>query len=118
MLSRCSQLGIGSKGYKISDLPTYEKVDAAYQILDLWISEYEKTNFYQWMIVLKGLGEPIGSISVVGQNDQIEEAVGQGDGLRLCHFYTFLSQLFVRVHANNHAAKPHTRPMNPFYAIL
>ncbi len=54
--------------------PTYEKVETAYQILDLWVSEYEKPNYYQWMIVLKELGEPIGSISVVRQNDRVEEA--------------------------------------------
>ena len=33
--------------------PTYEKVETAYQILDLWASEYEKPDYYQWMIVLK-----------------------------------------------------------------
>jgi len=54
--------------------PTYEKVETAYQILALWIAEYEKPNFYQWMIVLKESGEPIGTISVVRQNDQVEEA--------------------------------------------
>ena len=35
---------------------------------------YEKDSYYQWMIVLKELGEPIGSISVVRQNDRVEEA--------------------------------------------
>ena len=54
--------------------PTYEKVETAYQILDLWAGEYEKPDYYQWMIVLKKLGEPIGSISVVRQNDRVEEA--------------------------------------------
>ena len=54
--------------------PTYKRVDTAYQILDQWISEYEKQDFYQWMIVLKELGEPIGSISVVRRNDCVGEA--------------------------------------------
>ena len=54
--------------------PTYEKVETAYQILDLWASEYEKPNYYQWMIVLKELDEPIGSISVVRQNARVQEA--------------------------------------------
>ena len=54
--------------------PTYERIETAYQILDLWLSEYEESNSYLWMIVLKDLGEPIGSISVVRQNDQVEEA--------------------------------------------
>ena len=43
-------------------------------VLDDWIKGYEKADFYQWMIVLKELGEPIGSISVVSQNDQIRKA--------------------------------------------
>lgn len=54
--------------------PTYEKVETAHQIMEFWISEYENTNFYQWMIVPKELNEPIGSISVVHQNDRVEEA--------------------------------------------
>lgn len=66
--------------------PTYEKVETAYQILDLWVSEYEKPNYYQWMIVLKELGEPIGSISVVRQNDRVEEAeIGYCIGSRWWH---------------------------------
>ena len=54
--------------------PTYENVETAYQILNLWASEYEKPDYYQWMIVPKELGEPIGSISVVRHNDRVEEA--------------------------------------------
>ena len=54
--------------------PTYDKVDTAYEILDKWVAEYERPDFYQWMIELKEIGEPIGSISVVHQNDHVEEA--------------------------------------------
>ena len=54
--------------------PTYEKVETAHQILDLWANEYKKPDYYQWMIVRKELGEPIGSISVVRQNESVEEA--------------------------------------------
>lgn len=54
--------------------PTYEKLETAHQILQLWTSEYEKPDYYQWMIVPKELGEPIGSISVVRLNDRVEEA--------------------------------------------
>ncbi len=54
--------------------PTYESLDNAYPILDLWIKEYENPAFYQWMIVLKEVGEPIGSISVVRRNEIIGEA--------------------------------------------
>jgi len=53
---------------------TYQKKEDADPILDLWIREYGKPNFYQWMIVLKELGEPVGSISVVRQNEAVAEA--------------------------------------------
>jgi len=66
--------------------PTYETVETAYPILDMWISGYERDDFYQWMIVLKELGEPIGSISVVRQNDSIEEVeIGYCIGSRWWH---------------------------------
>ena len=54
--------------------PTYHSIDSAYTILDLWIKEYEKPDFYQWMIELKEIGEPIGSISVVHLRDDIAAA--------------------------------------------
>ena len=54
--------------------PTYQSIDSAYIILDIWIKEYEKLDFYQWMIELKEIGEPIGSISVVHHRDDIAEA--------------------------------------------
>ena len=54
--------------------PTYQSIDSAYTILDMWIKEYEKPDFYQWMIELKEIGEPIGSISVVHHRDDIAEA--------------------------------------------
>jgi len=53
---------------------TYENVETAYPVIDTWISGYEKLNFYQWMIVLKEQNEPIGSISVVRQRDDIAQA--------------------------------------------
>ena len=54
--------------------PAYKSLEDAYPILDLWTQSYEKPDFYQWMIVLKELGEPIGSISVVRQRHDIGEA--------------------------------------------
>ena len=32
--------------------PTYQSIDSAYYILDVWTKEYEKQDFYQWMIIL------------------------------------------------------------------
>lgn len=44
----------------------------AKQVLDQWTQGYESPDFYQWAIVLKEIGEPIGSISVVGMNEKID----------------------------------------------
>ena len=54
--------------------PTYQTLDDAYPILKQWEENYAKDDFYQWMIVLKELGQPIGSISVVEQRSDIGEA--------------------------------------------
>lgn len=54
--------------------PAYETAETAYTILELWIKSYEEPNFYQWMIELKEIGEPIGSISVVNQDDRVGRA--------------------------------------------
>ena len=54
--------------------PTHGSVAISEMVIDSWLGEYEKENYYQWMIVLKELGEPIGSISVVRQNERVEEA--------------------------------------------
>ena len=99
--------------------PTYEKVETAYQILDLWTGEYEKPNYYQWMIVPKELGEPIGSISVVRQNDRVEEAeIGYCIGSRWWHkgimteaLSAVIEYLFVEVGMNRVAARHD--PNNP-----
>lgn len=54
--------------------PAHGRVEISDRVVHSWIQEYEKENYYQWMIVPKELGEPIGSISVVRQNDRVEEA--------------------------------------------
>lgn len=54
--------------------PTHKSIEVSQKVLDSWLSEYEKDDYYQWMIVLKELGEPIGSISTVHQREDIGEA--------------------------------------------
>jgi len=98
---------------------TYENVESAYTILDLWISEYGKLNFYQWMIELKELGQPIGSISVVRQNDRVEEAeIGYCIGSQWWHkgimteaLTAVIEYLFTEVGMNRIAARHD--PNNP-----
>ena len=52
--------------------PTAKDVSEAEQVLDEWIRGYDDPDFYQWAIVLKEIGEPIGSISVVGKNEKLD----------------------------------------------
>ena len=52
--------------------PTYQSIDTAYEILDIWTKQYSDPTFYQWAIELKELGEPIGSISVVNRDDRVD----------------------------------------------
>ena len=99
--------------------PTYRTVETAYPILDLWIEGYEKPDFYQWMIVLKEIGEPIGSISVVRQNDRVEEAeIGYCLGSQWWHrgimseaLAAVIDYLFTEVGMNRIAARHD--PNNP-----
>ena len=53
--------------------PTHESVAVTEQILDLWMKNYENDWFYQWGIELRSAGEVIGSISVVGMEEEIDE---------------------------------------------
>ena len=66
--------------------PTHSTVDISKRVLDSWIKEYKKDDYYQWMIVLKELGQPIGSISVVQQRQDIGQAeIGYCIGNRWWH---------------------------------
>jgi len=41
-------------------------------ILEDWIQNYSKKDFYQWAIVLKEINEPIGTISIISRDDKIK----------------------------------------------
>lgn len=45
--------------------PTHVDVGISEMILKDWVSHYDEPSYYQWAIVLKNKGEPIGSIAVV-----------------------------------------------------
>ena len=51
----------------------HESVDDSREIIALWLARYEDVRFYQWAIELKETREPIGSISVVKVDDEIDE---------------------------------------------
>lgn len=66
--------------------PTHTNVETTCAILEMWVKNYEQDDFYQWMIVPKELGQPIGSISVVNHRDDIAEAeIGYCIGKRWWH---------------------------------
>jgi len=53
--------------------PTHENVEGTKGILETWIEKYKESDFYLWAITLKEYGDdPIGSISVVRQEDDVE----------------------------------------------
>lgn len=52
----------------------YSSIEDACAILKIWLKSYERPDFYQWAIVERKLGQPIGSISVVNFDDRVEMA--------------------------------------------
>lgn len=52
--------------------PPHENIDVTIKVLTDWVNDYVKDSFYQWAIVPKTLDEPIGSISIVQQRDDIK----------------------------------------------
>ncbi len=51
--------------------PTHGSVEISQMVLSDWVSHYDEENYYQWAIVPKDLGQPIGSIAAVHLNDRI-----------------------------------------------
>ena len=51
--------------------PTHPDAGVSRQVLASWVAEYAKDDFYQWAICLAGTNEPIGSISVVLQREDV-----------------------------------------------
>lgn len=54
--------------------PAHSSADVSRWVLEDWVASYEKPDFYQWAIVPKTFGEPIGTISVVEKDDRIPKA--------------------------------------------
>ena len=99
--------------------PAHSNIAVSEMVIGSWLQEYEKESYYQWMIVPKELGEPIGSISVVRQNDRVEEAeIGYCIGRRWWHkgivseaLSAVIEYLFTEVGVNRVAARHD--PNNP-----
>ena len=55
--------------------PTHSSVEISKMVLTDWTCHYPEPDFYNWAIVLKEYGpEPIGNISVVGINKEVDAA--------------------------------------------
>jgi ribosomal-protein-alanine N-acetyltransferase len=52
--------------------PSHKDVSVSKYVIEQWIQNYVKNNYYSWAIILKELNEPIGSIGVVKQLDDIK----------------------------------------------
>ena len=51
--------------------PPHTDPSVTEQVIADWVAGYADPAFYQWAIVLKSIGEPIGSISVVAQSERV-----------------------------------------------
>ena len=52
--------------------PAHTSVDVSKAVISSWLELYSNDSHYSWTIVLKELGEPIGSIAAVKQAPEIE----------------------------------------------
>ena len=59
---------------KFMTWPTHGSMEVSKAVLSDWVSHYGEQNYYQWAIVPKTLGQPIGSIAAVHINDRVGKA--------------------------------------------
>lgn len=52
--------------------PPHSDISVSKAVIDSWMKLYENANHYSWAIVLKDIGEPIGSIAAVERRDDIK----------------------------------------------
>ena len=52
--------------------PTHKSVEVSQAVVDGWVKESAGLQYYQWAIVPKSLGKPIGSISAVKVNEETD----------------------------------------------
>lgn len=101
--------------------PAHSSPDITRQVLQFWVNGYQQDNFYQWLIVPKDLGQPIGSISGMNPNDQLSSievayCIGQPwwhqgittEALQGVLGYWFDTCDFHRITAKHDANNPHS----------
>ena len=65
--------------------PPHESPAASEEIIAKWIAEYQKKDFYQWMIVLKEIDAPIGSLIAVSDERTESAQIGYCIGKEWWH---------------------------------
>lgn len=104
----------------------HEDVEITKLIISDWLKGYEEDNYYQWAIELKGIGQPIGSISVVGINESINAVeigycIGEkwwGKGYMAEAFKEIIKFLFNKVGVKRICAKHDTDNPNSGRVML
>ncbi len=51
--------------------PPHPNQKVSQKVIADWVKAYESERYYQWAIVLKEIGEPIGSIAIVHMNEDV-----------------------------------------------
>lgn len=51
--------------------PPHPNQEVSRKVVEDWVKSYDCESYYQWAVVLKEKGEPIGSISVVHMNEDV-----------------------------------------------
>ena len=54
--------------------PPHPNQEVSQKVVEDWVKTYDSQSYYQWAIVLKEKGEPIGSIAVVHMNEDVSMA--------------------------------------------
>jgi len=93
--------------------PTHSSVDVAQWVVNDWVSHYAEPNYYQWAIVPKDFGQPIGSIAAVKVQDdiamvEIGYCIGEkwwGQGIVTEAFRALIPYFFEKVGANRIQAR-------------
>ena len=101
--------------------PVHTSPETTRQVLQSWVSGYGQDNFYQWLIVPKEVGQPVGSISGMNPNDQLSSVevaycVGQPwwhqgimtEALQGVLRYLFETCDFHRITAKHDTNNPHS----------
>lgn len=51
--------------------PIHKDLSTTEKVINEWIANYKNPDYYHWTIELKSIGEPIGTIAVVGMNEKL-----------------------------------------------